>query len=100
MSYNAAGSVVASADPLGHQNTINYADSFSDNVNHNTFAYPSMATDADGNRSYLQYNYEFGAKTRAQGPPPEGQSQGAIQTLAYDSAARLQLVTTANTGAY
>jgi len=59
MSYNAAGSVVASADPLSHQNTINYVDSFSDSANHNTFAYPTTATDADGNSSYLQYNYDF-----------------------------------------
>src|SRR5258706_141241 len=95
-----AGPISTSADPLGNQNTITYVDSFSDNVNHNTFAYPTMATDADGNRSYLQYSYDFGAKTLAQGPPTAGQTQGAIQTLAYDTAARLQQVTKTNNGAY
>ena len=90
-----------SSDPLGHQTSIGYTDSFSDgNNSRNTFAYPTTITDADGNSSYLQYNYDFGARTRAQGPPPAGQSQGIIQTLAYDSVARIQQVTTANNGAY
>ncbi len=98
--YNTAGSPVFIGDGLWHRTDISYTDSFSDSVNRNTFAYPTTVTDADGYSSYLQYNYDFGAKTRLQGPPPAGQSQGAIQTITYDTAARIQQVTTTNTGAY
>src|SRR5712691_5352511 len=34
------------------------------------------------------------------GPPPANQSQGVIQTVTYDGAARTSQVTTANNGAY
>jgi YD repeat-containing protein len=98
--YNTAGSVIFTRDHLWHQNFIGYTDAFADSVNRNSFAYPTTLTDADGYNYYLQYNYDFGARTRAQGPPPAGQSQGVIQTLTYDSAARLQQVTTTNNGAY
>src|SRR6266576_2741323 len=50
--------------------------------------------DADNFSSYLQYNYDFGAKTRAQNP------LGAVQTMTYDEATRLKQATTTNTGAY
>lgn len=100
MSYDAAGSVLTSSDPLAHQTSLAYADSFSDNSNHNTFAYPTTATDADGFSTTVQYNFDFGAKTRAQGPPPANQPQGSIQTFAYDNAARVERITTVNNGAY
>jgi YD repeat-containing protein len=98
--YDIAGSVAFTRDHLWHQNFISYTDSFSDSVNRNTFAYPTTITDGDWNNSYVQYNYDFGARTRVQGPPPAGQSQGAIQTFTYDSAQRIQQVTTTNSGAY
>jgi hypothetical protein len=99
--YNTAGAVVSAIDPAGHQRSISYVDSFSDgNNSRNTFAYPTTITDADGYQSFAQYNYDFGATTRTQGPPPSGQTQGAIQTITYDSAARVDRVTTTNTGAY
>jgi YD repeat-containing protein len=101
MSYDAAGSVFSSTDPLSHQTSVGYADSFSDgNNSRNTFAYPTTLTDADGFSSSMQYNFDFGAKTRVQGPPPANQLNGIIQTFAYDSAARIQQVTTTNNGAY
>jgi YD repeat-containing protein len=101
VSYDAAGSALSTTDPAGHTNSVSYADSFSDGNNaRNTFAYPTMLTDADGFSSTVQYNFDFGAKTRVEGPPPQNQPNGAIQTFAYDSAARLQQVTTLNTGAY
>ena len=101
MTYDAGGSVLAATDPANHTSYLGYSDSFSDgNNSRGTFAYPTTMTDADGFSSTVQYNYDFGAKTSAQGPPPAGQSQGAIQTFAYDSAARMQQVTTVNTGAY
>ena len=99
--YDIDGSIVFTRDALNHQNSISYTDSFSDgNNNRHTFAYPTTATDADGFSSTLQYNFDFGAKTRVQGPPPDNQPNGLIQTFTYDSAARIQQVTTVNNGAY
>jgi YD repeat-containing protein len=104
--YNTAGSVITSTDPASHQSTVSYTDAFSadgvnpTNLSFSTLAYPTTVTDADGNSSFVKYHYDFGAKTRVQGPPPAGQSQGIIQTFAYDNAARIQQVTTTNNGAY
>jgi hypothetical protein len=47
---------------------FDYADSFSDSVNRNTFAYPTRVTDAEGNYSTVQYNYDFGVVTRTHAP--------------------------------
>ncbi|MDX6530033.1 MAG: hypothetical protein QOH41_2323 [Blastocatellia bacterium] len=101
IAYDIDGSPLFTRDALNHQTSISYADSFSDgNNSRHTFAYPTTATDADGYSSTLQYNFDFGAKTRVQGPPPNNQPNGIVQIFAYDSAARIQQVTTANTGAY
>src|SRR5258708_7360319 len=57
MGYDIDGSVVFARDALNHQNSMSYSDSFSDaNNSRHTFAYPTTATDADGNSSSLQYN--------------------------------------------
>jgi hypothetical protein len=83
ITYNAAGSVLTTKDPLLHQASVAYADSFSDgNNSRNTFAYPTMVTDADGFSTTVQYDFDFGAKAQAQGPPPAGQTVGLIQTFA------------------
>lgn len=98
---NSTGSVLMERDHQWHQSFISYGDSFSDgNNSRNTFAYPTTITDAGGFSSYAQYNFDFGETTRVQGPPPAGHSQGLIQTLTYDNAARLERVTTTNNGAY
>ena len=63
--YYNTGTPVSTTDPMGHQSSITYADSFSDNNNtRNTFAYPTTITDADGHSSFVQYNFDFGATTR------------------------------------
>ena len=98
--YFTTGTPGSSTDPAGHQSSISYTDSFSDSVNRNTFAYPTTMTDADGFSSYVQYNYDFGATTRTQSPAPAGQSQGAIQTMSYNSLGQLELIMTANNNAY
>ncbi len=46
--YNSTGAAVFTCDALGHEATVSYSDSFSDNINRNTFAYPTTATDAGG----------------------------------------------------
>jgi YD repeat-containing protein len=112
MTYNAAGSLLTTADPAQHTTTISYVDSFSNDgtnaytphdVNNNTittFAYPTTVTDADSYSSTVKYDYDFGSKTRMQGPPPAGQTNGVIQTFAYDSIGRLSRVTNVNNSAY
>lgn len=98
--YDINGSVVFSRDNSGHQTNISYADSFSDNINHNTYAYPTVVTDPDGYSSTAQYYYELGATKRTQSPTPAGQTQGAIKTYEYDAAGRISKVNNVNNGAY
>jgi len=98
--YYVTGAPGSTTDPAGHQTSVGYTDSFSDAVNRNTFAYPTTMTDADGFSSYVQYNFDFGASTRTQSPAPAGQSQGAIQTMSYNSLGQLERITTANNNAY
>jgi YD repeat-containing protein len=98
MTYDAAGNLLSAADPANHTTTLNYGDSFSDSTFHNAYAYPGIMTDADSYSSYVQYNYDFGAKTRTEGPPPAGQSVGAIQYFYYDGARRLYEIYDGNTG--
>jgi RHS repeat-associated protein len=42
--YDVAGNVVSVTDPLSHTTTIDYVDSFSDFMNHHTFAFPTSGT--------------------------------------------------------
>ncbi|HBB87134.1 MAG TPA: hypothetical protein DC047_05925 [Blastocatellia bacterium] len=101
--FNTAGSAVKSTDPLGHQNSINYSDSFSDgNNSRNTLAYPKTITNPDGYSSTLIYNFDFGAVTSKQTPQPNTTANlpGPIQTFAYDSAERIERVTSTTNGAY
>ena len=102
VTYNAAGSVLSSTDPANHTSYLYYDDSFSDAVNHNTFAYPTKLRDADGFDSLVQYNFDFGAKTRVQTPLPNVTSNqpGPITTFAYDNAGRIQQVTSLTNDAY
>ena len=88
---NSTGSVLIIRDHLWHQTTIDYADSFSDSTNRNTFAYPTKVTDADGNYSTAQYNFDFGAVTRTHAPT-SGTGGGTTYVDAvntYDAFARL-----------
>ncbi|HEU4769410.1 MAG TPA: DUF4214 domain-containing protein, partial [Pyrinomonadaceae bacterium] len=98
--YYTTGSPASATDPSGHQSSITYADTFSDSLNRNTFAYPTTVTDAGGFSSYVQYNFDFGATTRTQSPAPAGQSQGAIRTMSYNNLGQLERVTTTNNSAY
>jgi YD repeat-containing protein len=98
--YYNTGTPISTTDPAGHQSNLTYGDSFSDNVNRNTFAYPTTITNADNFSSYVQYHFDFGATTRTQSPAPANQSQGAIQTMTYNSLGQLERITTTNNGAY
>jgi len=98
--YYITGTPASTTDPSGHQSSVAYADSFSDSVNRNTFAYPTTITDAGGFSSLVQYHFDIGATTRTQSPTPAGQSQGAIQTMTYNSLGQLERITTTNNNAY
>jgi hypothetical protein len=100
--YDIAGNVTFSRDMLGHTSSISYSDSFSDGSTwRNTFAYPTMLTDADGYSSYGQYNFDFGAKTQLQTPQPNttANTPGPVQTFSYDSVGRIYQVSNSFNGA-
>ena len=92
--YNTSGSVIFTRDPLDHQTSVSFADSFSDGQNHSTFAYPTTMTDPDTFPSTVQYNYDFGSVTRTQNP------KGAAMTRTYDAAGRIERTTNVVNGAY
>ncbi len=98
--YFVTGTPASATDPSNHTSSISYADAFSVGGDRNTFAYPTALTDADGNSTTVQYNFDFGATTRTQSPAPLDQLQGTIQTVAYNSLGQLERVTTTNNGAY
>ncbi|MDQ3802537.1 MAG: hypothetical protein M3416_01585 [Acidobacteriota bacterium] len=100
--HNSTGSVLMERDHLWHQRFLDYADSFSDGVNRNTFAYPTKATDEDGYAATAQYNFDFGAVTRTHAPTS---GTGAAVTYAdaqvqHDAHGRIQRVTNLANGAY
>jgi YD repeat-containing protein len=83
--YNTSGSVIFSRDPLNHETSMSYSDSFSGGRNNgNTLAYPTTMTDADHHSSTVQYNFDFGAVTRTQDP------KGAAVVNIYDRIGRLE----------
>ena len=88
--FNTAGAPVLLIDASTHQQSISYADSYSDGNNtRNTLAYPTSFTNEDNFTATATYNFDFGAVTRTQTPAPAGQSVGAIKNFTYDSKARL-----------
>jgi len=103
--YNTAGAAVSQSDALNRAVTVSYNDSFADNVNRNTFAYPTTLTDPAGNSSTIQYRYDIGANVKAVSPIPYGgqntpNSTGKTTTRSYDAAGRLDQETVVNNGAY
>ena len=99
---NSTGSVLLARDHLWHQTTFDYADSFSDGVNRNTFAFPTTVTDAEGNYSTVQYNYDFAAVTRTHAPT-SGTGGGTTyvdEVRTYDPFGRLDRVTNQTNNAY
>jgi RHS repeat-associated protein len=85
--YNTDGSVIFTRDPLGHQTSLGYTDSFSDAASHPaTFAYPTTVTNADGYSQSLQYDYYLGAVSRLIDP------KGATVINTYDTAGRIDRV--------
>ncbi len=98
--YNTAGLPVAQIDPLNRAVSINYADSFEDNQNRNTFAYPTVITDPAGNSSMVKYRFDIGANVYAASPAPAGNTTGKTTSRIYDALGRLEKETVNNTGVY
>ena len=91
--YNIAGSMTFDRDHLFHQANISYADSFSDNINRNTLAYPTSVTDEDGFQSLTKFNFDFGGVTLRQIPSPNSGQTAPSESFTYDSIGRLQRIT-------
>jgi RHS repeat-associated protein len=92
--YNAAGSPFKARDAVNHRVSINYTDSFSDQINRNTLAYPTSVTDPDNFVSTTTYYYEIGAITRMQDP------KGSVETRQYDNIGRIERVENQFTNGY
>jgi RHS repeat-associated protein len=86
--YSTTGSVLMERDHGWHAIYYDYADSYSDGVNRNTFAFPTKETDGDNYSSFRQYNYDTGAVTRSQ------DKKGAVEAVQYDAAGRVMRVST------
>ena len=78
----------------GNRDISKFSDGTNPAVSYNPFAYPTTITDPDGFQSKSEYNFYFGAPVKATGPPPAGQSQGAIARRVYNSIGRLERVKT------
>ncbi len=98
--HNSTGSVVMERDHLWHATYLDYTDSFSDNSNRNTFAYPTRFTDEDGYQSTTKYNYATAAVTQST-RPSSGTAAAANVTYAttdtaYDFFGRVESVAVQN----
>lgn len=101
--YNRAGAVISTKDASDHETLISYADSFADDNNRGTFAYPKTVTDPDGFTFTFKYNFDFGGMTYRRTPEPNNtvnSTDGPEQTFAFDNIGRLQQVTNVANGSY
>ncbi|HEX7333219.1 MAG TPA: Ig-like domain-containing protein [Pyrinomonadaceae bacterium] len=100
--YNITGAMVSTKDALDHGVTFSYTDAFAANGTtldaprpFATLAYPTTINDAGGNSLTARYNYDFGAMTLRQTPLPNqtAYAPGPQETFTYDSAGRIERVT-------
>ena len=103
MQYDQCGSVLVTTDALGRQMTVSYADSFSDGVARNSYAYATTATtpvpDPSGvygsNTAFVtssKYDFSTGLVTSAT------EANGYTTSYQYDSLNRELVVTRPNGG--
>ncbi|HXD30262.1 MAG TPA: fibronectin type III domain-containing protein [Pyrinomonadaceae bacterium] len=108
--YNTAGSMVKLIDPVGHASEVSYADQFYANGvdadasrSFTTLAYPTSSEDGDDFTSRTRFNYDFGAVTWKQSPPPNATADsttGPAQRIYYDSIGRLEKIASLVNGTY
>ncbi len=74
--YDNAGNVIMTKDPNGNESTISYTDNFGNGTNPDTgaggnfgatFAFPTLATNALGWQSKVQYDFTLGAAAGTKG---------------------------------
>jgi hypothetical protein len=95
MTYDSLGSPLSSTDAGDHKTTTAYQDNFAGTVNHNTFAYPTSATDADQNAlpevqrlsATVTYDFDTGRVVKAR------DVKGAEVLNEYDAAGQTLKVT-------
>jgi YD repeat-containing protein len=95
MTYNSLGSLLSSTDAGDHLTTTSYQDNFAGTQSHNTFAYPTSATDADQNAlpeaqrlsASVTYDFDTGRVVKAR------DVKGAEVVSEYDAAGRALRVT-------
>jgi YD repeat-containing protein len=82
--YDIAGSIIFVKDALNHKMSIRATDAYSaGNIVANTFAYPTMVTNAGGFSTTSTYNYDTGVVTKVTNP------LGAQVVSQYDDFGRL-----------
>lgn len=102
--FNIAGAAVSTKDALNHEAKISYDDAFSDGVTtRKTFAYPTTLTDADGYKTNISYNFDFGAVASKRTPQPNTTATtlaGPEQSFSFDSIGRVQKITSLFNNSY
>ena len=77
--YDDLGNVIETIDARGKSTTISYADNFDGSTgNLNTYAYPTLVTNAEGHETETVYNYATGL------PVSVFDTRGMETTFAYD----------------
>lgn len=98
--YDIAGSVVSRLDPLNRKVRFEYSDAFNDDVNRNSFAYPTKVYDPANNFSEAKYRFDIGANVWARSPGRNELAVGKTTARLFDSIGRLEKETIVNSGAY
>ncbi|MGE3467097.1 MAG: hypothetical protein AB7J13_09200, partial [Pyrinomonadaceae bacterium] len=89
--YNVTGAPISRTDPLGRVVGISYNDVWNSTGDPtNTYAYPTMLTDPNGQSSTVKYRYDIGANVEATSPAPAGQTDGKTSKRTFDSIGRLE----------
>lgn len=91
--YDDLGNVVEHEDVRGKSTTFSYADNFSDSTNRNSYAYPTLVTNAEGHEAETVYNYDTGL------PVSVFDARGLETEFTYDLLNRPATITPTN-GAY
>jgi YD repeat-containing protein len=108
--FNVTGTVAYTKDAAGHKTSLNYADSFYQNINRThpdpqyrlpTYAYPTTFTDPDNFTGGTVYNYDLGVLTEARTPEPNKTTNlpGPLSHSYYDAAGRRVRSLVVDTGA-
>jgi YD repeat-containing protein len=91
--YDDLGNVVRHTDPRGKDTYFDFADNFSASQSVNTYAFPTLATNAEGHQTETVYHYETGL------PVTVTDARGLDVTFTYDLFNRPETITRENSPA-